>query len=228
MRDYLKSLKWDSEPRIERWLIDYLGVGDSEFAWAVGKRWLISAVARIFQPGCQADHTLLLEGDQGIKKSTALRVLTGADWFTDHISDLDSKDSRIDLHGKWIVELGELSAIRRSLTERVKSFLTATSDHFRPPYGRSAIDVKRQNVFAGSVNDENPFTDETGDRRFWPVRCGTIFTDKIAEHRDQIWAEDRSLLPERRTVVARTKSLPRLPSANKRSVTRPGYGTKLS
>ncbi len=189
VRDYLKSLKWDNEPRIERWLIDYLGAMDTQFTRAIGKRWLISAVARIFRPGCQADHTLLLEGNQGIKKSTALRTLTGAEWFTDHISDLDSKDSRMDLHGKWIVELGELSAIRRSLTERVKSFLTATSDHFRPPYGRSAIDVKRQNVFAGSVNDENPFTDETGNRRFWPVRCGTIFTDKIEEHRDQIWAE---------------------------------------
>lgn len=189
VRDYLKSLKWDGKPRIETWLIAYLGATDTKFVRAVGKRWLISGVARIFEPGCQADHTLLLEGDQGIKKSTALRKLAGAEWFTDHISDLDSKDSRMELHGVWIVELAELSAVRRSLAEKVKSFLTATTDHFRPPYGRSTIIVPRQNIFAGSVNDETPFTDETGNRRFWPVRCGAIDIGAIEDSRDQLWAE---------------------------------------
>ena len=189
VREYLKSLKWDGIERIDVWLISYLGAQDSKFVRAVGRRWLISAVARIFEPGCQADHTLLLEGPQGIKKSTALRTLASAKWFTDHISDLDSKDSRIELHGVWIVELAELSTVRRSLAEKVKAFLSATADHFRPPYGRSTVQVPRQNVFAGSVNDETPFTDETGNRRFWPVRCGTIDTDKLAEYRDQLWAE---------------------------------------
>jgi len=150
---------------------------------------MISAVARIFEPGCQADHTLLLEGPQSIQKSSALRALASAEWFTDHISDLDSKDSRMELHGVWIVELAELSAVRRSLAEKVKSFLTARMDHFRPPYGRSTIIVPRQNIFAGSVNDETPFTDETGNRRFWPVRCGKIDIEKIEEFRDQLWAE---------------------------------------
>jgi len=79
--------------------------------------------------------------------------------------------------------------VRRSLAEKVKSFLTATSDHFRPPYGRTTIDVERQNVFAGSVNDETPFSDETGNRRFWPVRCGTIDISMIERDRDQLWAE---------------------------------------
>lgn len=189
VKEYLKSLKWDGSERISTWLIAYLGSQDSKFARAIGRRWLISGVARIFRPGCQADHTLLLEGPQGIRKSTALRTLAGADWFTDHVSDLDSKDSRMDLHGKWIVELAELSAVRRSLAEKVKSFLTATSDHFRPPYGRSTIDVPRQNIFAGSVNDETPFTDETGNRRFWPIRCGKIDVELLEEHRDQLWAE---------------------------------------
>ena len=189
VREYLKSFKWDGTKRIDNWLISCLGAPDTEFIRAIGRRWPISAVARIFRPGCQADHTLLLEGPQGIRKSTALRTLAGAEWFTDHISDLDSKDSRMELHGKWIVELAELSAVRRSLAEKVKSFLTATSDHFRPPYGRSTIDVPRQNVFAGSVNDETPFTDETGNRRFWPARCGAINIKKLEEDRDQLWAE---------------------------------------
>lgn len=189
VREYLKLQKWDGVPRIETWLIAYLGATDSKFVRAVGKRWLISGVARIFEPGCQADHTLLLEGPQGIKKSTALRTLASAEWFTDHISDLDSKDSRMELHGVWIVELAELSAVRRSLAEKVKSFLSATADHFRPPYGRSTVSVPRQNIFAGSVNDETPFTDETGNRRFWPVRCGAIDIDKLTGNRDQLWAE---------------------------------------
>src|SRR5208283_1796149 len=199
VRDYLKSIKWDGEPRVERWLLDYLGAADTKFIRAVGKKWLVSGIARILQPGCQADYTLLLEGPQGIKKSTALRALAGPEWFTDHISDLDSKDARMELHGKWIVELAELSAIRRSLAEKVKSFLTATADHFRLPYGRSIIDVERQNIFAGSVNDETPFTDETGNRRFWPVRCGTIFVNKIKEHRDQLWAEALTLYEDGET-----------------------------
>jgi putative DNA primase/helicase len=159
------------------------------FTRAIGRRWLISAVARIFRPGCQADYTLLLEGPQGIKKSTALRTLAGSDWFTDHISDLDSKDSRLELHGVWIVELAELASIKKSLKEKVKAFLTATHDQFRPPYGRRTINVPRSNVFSGSVNEATPFTDETGNRRFWPVGCGTIDLEALGNDRDQLWAE---------------------------------------
>jgi predicted P-loop ATPase len=188
VREYLNALKWDGVKRLHVWLPIYLGVNQTPFVEAVGIRWMISAMARIFKPGCQADHTLLLEGRQGIKKSTALRTLAGTEWFTDHISDLDSKDSRLELHGVWIVELAELASIKRSLTEKVKSFLTATSDHFRPPYGRRTIHVPRSNVFAGSVNDATPFTDETGNRRFWPVRCGAIDIDALARDRDQLWA----------------------------------------
>ena len=189
VREYLNALKWDGVKRLHVWLPIYLGVNQTPFVEAVGIRWLISAVARIFRPGCQADHTLLLEGPQGIKKSTALRTLAGPEWFTDHVSNLDSKDSRLELHGVWIVELAELAGIKRSRTEKVKSFLTATSDHFRPPYGRRTIHVPRSNVFAGSVNDATPFTDETGNRRFWPVRCGAIDIDALASARDQLWAE---------------------------------------
>ena len=156
---------------------------------AVAARWLISAVARIQRPGCQADSVLLLEGPQGIGKSTALRVLASDEWFADHISDLGSKDSRLELHGKLVLELAELDKIRRSKIERVKAFITSRTDHFRPPYGRRAETVPRSCVFAASVNDETPLTDETGNRRFWPVRCGAINIEKLAELRDQLWAE---------------------------------------
>jgi putative DNA primase/helicase len=136
-------LAWDEVPRIERWLTTYLGAEDTVFNRAIGERWLISAVARIFQPGCQADHTLLLEGPQGIRKSTALRTLAGDEWFTDHISELGSKDSRIELHGKWIIEHPELDRIRRGELERVKAFLTSRIDNFRLPYGRRSEAVPR-------------------------------------------------------------------------------------
>lgn len=133
MRNHLKKLEWDKVSRVETWLIDYLDCTDSEFIRAVSSRWLISAVARIFRPGCQADHVLLLEGPQGIRKSSALRALVGDEWFADHIADLGSKDSRLDLLGKWVIEMSELGSMRRAEIEKVKAFLTARTDHFRPP-----------------------------------------------------------------------------------------------
>ena len=189
VRDYLESLTWDGLPRIGNWLTTYLGCAESEFTRAVGLRWLISAVARVFQPGCQADCVLLLEGPQGLRKSSALRALVGDEWFTDHIADLGSKDSRLDLLGKWVVEMSELASMRRTEIEKVKAFLTARSDHFRPPYDRRAADVSRQNVFAASTNDQQPFVDSTGNRRFWPVGCGQIDVEGIRRDRDQLWAE---------------------------------------
>jgi hypothetical protein len=189
VRNYFKSLLWDKVSRIDTWLMDFLGGADSQFIRAVGSRWLISAVARVFQPGCQADHVLLLEGPQGARKSSALRALVGDEWFADHIADLGSKDSRLDLLGKWIIEMSELASMRRAEIEKVKAFLTARTDHFRPPYGRRAVDVPRQNVFAASTNEEQPFVDSSGNRRFWPVRCGQIDVDGIRRNRDQLWAE---------------------------------------
>jgi predicted P-loop ATPase len=189
IREYLDALVWGGTARLDMWLVTYLGAAEAAFSKAIGPRWMISAVARIEEPGCQVDHTLLLEGPQGIKKSTALQSLAGEKYFADHISDLDSKDARQELHGIWIFELAELAAVKRSLNERVKSFLTAKADHYRPPYGRRAIHVPRSNVFAGSVNDAAPFVDETGNRRFWPVRCGAINIPLLRDDRDQLWAE---------------------------------------
>jgi predicted P-loop ATPase len=189
VKDYLTGLEWDGTGRLDQWLVSYLGAEDTPFVRASGARWLISAVARIFRPGCQVDHTLLLEGPQGIRKSTALRVVAGDDWFTDHISHLGSKDSRIELHGKWILEIGELDRIRRGELESVKAFLTARTDHFRVPYGRRAEDVPRSCVFAASTNDQTPLTDESGNRRFWPVECGHINISALIRDRNQLWGE---------------------------------------
>jgi predicted P-loop ATPase len=189
VRDYFNGLTWDQAPRLTDWLSKYLGAFDSEFLRAIGPRWMISGVARIFEPGCQADHVLLLEGPQGIRKSSALQTLAGANWFTDHISDLGSKDSRIELHGKLIIEFSELAAARRGETERNKAFLTAREDNFRMPYARRSEAVPRSCVFAATTNDATPFVDATGNRRFWPVRCGSIDVAGLKADRDQLWAE---------------------------------------
>ena len=195
-RDYFEGLQWDRTARLDRWLVHYLGVKESQFALGVGSRWLISAVARVFRPGCQADYALLLQGPQGIKKSLALQTLAGDDWFSDHLSDLGNKDSRIELQGKLIVELGELVAVRGAAVERWKNFLTSRVDHFRPPYERSVSPHPRQCVFAATTNEDTPFTDATGNRRFWPVDCGEIDIVGLKRDRDQLWAEAMSRFKE--------------------------------
>ena len=189
VRDWLEHLRWDGIPRIETWTSSYLGAAPTAFHHTVGALWLISAVARIFRPGVKADHMLILEGPQGARKSTAIKVLAGEDWFTDELPELGSKDAAIHMQGVWIVEIAELDAIGRAEVSRIKAFLTRTTDRFRPPYGRYTVEVPRQCVFAGTVNPDTYLRDETGNRRFWPLRCGSIDIAALARDRDQIWAE---------------------------------------
>jgi len=189
VRDWLDNLRWDGTPRIETWTSTYLGADPTAFHHTVGALWLISAVARIFRPGAKADHMLILEGPQGARKSTALKVLAGEEWFTDELPELGSKDAAIHMQGIWIVEIAELDAIGRAEVSRIKAFLTRTTDRFRPPYGRYTVEVPRQCVFAGTVNPDTYLRDETGNRRFWPLRCGTIDIASLARDRDHIWAE---------------------------------------
>lgn len=191
VRDYLKGLEWDGHPRISTWLALYMGAkGEEQYLTAVGRRWLISAVARVMKPGCQADHTLVLEGLQGAGKSRTARALAvNPDWFADRLPDLHSADAAIQLAGCWVIELAELSAVRRAENEAVKGYLSRTYDNYRPPYGRYRISVPRQCVFIGSTNESNYLTDRTGNRRYWPVACGDIEIDRLEDERDQLWAE---------------------------------------
>lgn len=195
IRQYLAGLQWDGARRLHSWLSTYLGaVPGSEdegkrYLEAVGSAWMISAVARVQRPGCKADCALVLEAPQGRGKSSALRALAGHEWFADEIADLGSKDAAQDLSGKWIIELSELSAIRRVDLTRVKAFLSRQVDHYRPSYGRLSQDFPRQCVFAGSTNASEYLADETGNRRFWPVRCERIDVGALTRDRDQLWAE---------------------------------------
>jgi predicted P-loop ATPase len=190
VRDYINSLVWDKVPRIDRWLSTYLGVVPSDLSYTFGAKWLIGAVARVLRPGCKNDHCLILEGEQGILKSTALRTLTEP-WFTDDMPQLGTKDAALQTRGVWLIELSELDAMARSEVSHIKAFMSRETDRFRPPFGRRPIDVPRECVFAGTVNHSNYLRDETGGRRFWPVRCGTVSIAELKRDRDQLWAEAR-------------------------------------
>src|SRR5690242_11964880 len=133
VKSYLQGLHWDGVERVNRWLTTYVGVEDTEYSRAVGSRWLISAVARIYRPGAKADCCLILEGPQGIRKSTALRTLAG-EYFTDELADLGSKDAAMQTRGVWIIELSELDSLSNSDVARIKAFISRTTDRFRPPY----------------------------------------------------------------------------------------------
>ncbi|MBF0246835.1 MAG: hypothetical protein HQL36_01985 [Alphaproteobacteria bacterium] len=185
---YLDGLKWDETPRLDTWLSYYLGVEDSEYVRAVGPKWMLSAVARIFEPGCKADCALILEGKQGIGKSTALRTL-GGEWFTDELAEFGSKDAGLQMCGVWIIEISELGSMSRSDVNHIKASMSRSTDRFRPPYGQRVVESPRQCIFAGTVNGDGYLRDETGGRRFWPVRCTAVDIDALKHDADQLWAE---------------------------------------
>lgn len=188
VRDYLQGLKWDGSGRLDGWLATYCGAVASPYIHAIGARFIISAAARILRDVSKADTILVLEGHQGTGKSTAARTLFDP-WFADHLPDLTSKDAFIQLAGKWCIEIAELAAFGRAEANRIKAFSSSAVDRYRPPYGKRSIDVPRQTVFIGTSNHSEYLRDETGNRRFWPVRCGSIDLDALARDRDQIWAE---------------------------------------
>lgn len=190
LRDELKALEWDGTLRLSSWLTRYLGVAESDYAKAVGAFFLIQMVARVFKPGCQADYMLVLEGAQGDLKSQACRTL-GGKYFSDHLPDLDGDPVRVSMHlrGKWLIEVSELSAFGRAEITRLKSFITRPVENFTAKYGRMETEEPRQCCLVGTTNDPLPLRDETGNRRFWIVQCGTIKLDALREARDQLFAE---------------------------------------
>lgn len=188
VQEYLKALKWDGEPRLDMWLSDYMGCEDSPYVRMVASKWLIAAVNRVMEPGCQADYTLVLEGKQGKYKSTALRTL-GGEWFSDDLTDIGTKDSAMQLQGNWIIEIGELDAFKRAEVTTINAWLTRRTDEFRPPYGRHLAEFPRQNVFAATTNNYSWGKDDTGLRRFWPVLTGKISPARLRKVRDQLFAE---------------------------------------
>jgi len=193
VRDYLELLEWDGQARLDTLLIDYLGAEDSLYTRAVGRKTLTAAVARVMEPGCKFDSMLLLVGPQGTGKSTLLSIL-GRPWFSDSLYTVQGKDAYEAVRGAWIIEVAELSATRRADVEAVKHFISKTSDRYREAYGRHQHTYARQCIFVGTTNAMTPLSDDTGNRRFWPVPVAGVadvpgMLRRLGQVRDQIWAE---------------------------------------
>lgn len=191
--EYLDAQAWDGKERIGSWLIDYMGAEDTPFNRAVGKAWLVGAVKRAYQPGCQMDYMLILEGAQGVGKSTGVQALCPSpDWFTDNLPGLVGRKENFEaITGRWIVEVGELASMRKSEVDEAKAFLTSKSDNYRPPYARTTKDNPRRCVFVGTANESSRghFKDDSGNRRFWFVRVEDVDVEGIRRDRGQLWAE---------------------------------------
>ena len=193
IKKYFDTLLWDQTERIDTLLIDYLGAEDTAFTRAVTRKTLCAAVARVYEPGIKFDSILVLNGPQGVGKST-LFALLGRQWYSDSlsISDMKDKTAAEKLQGYWILELGELAGIKKVDVETVKSFISRTDDKFRQSYGVNVESHPRTNIIVGSTNSESGFLrDITGNRRFWPVHVtgsGKFHAWDLTDV-DQIWAE---------------------------------------
>ena len=201
IRDYLEGLVWDGTPRLDGLLVDYLGAEDTPYTRAVTKKTFTAAAARVFEPGCKFDYVLVLAGPQGRGKSTLVAKMARG-WYTDSLAGIGTKEAYEGLQGYWLVELGELAAMRKIEIETIKNFISKQVDSYRAAYGRRMEDHPRQCVFIGTTNSTAFLRDDTGNRRFWPVRLGeqapakTVWGDLTQPVIDQLWAEAVALYRE--------------------------------
>lgn len=195
VRNYLDSLVWDGVPRLDTWMTTYGHAVDTVYTRAIARKTLCGAVRRVYDPGCKWDHVLVIEGVQGIGKSTACRIL-GRSWSGDMNLDPHNKDSVAMMLGKWIIELSEMTALKWADANALKSFITRSSDTARLSYQRHAKDYRRQSIFVGTVNPEHVgyLNDITGNRRYWIVRfVGMVDMVGLENDCNQLWAEARAV-----------------------------------
>jgi predicted P-loop ATPase len=181
------------QPVLENWLTYALGVPNDAYHREVGRRFAIAMVARVLDPGCQADYMIVLEGEQGEEKSRFCRALAGPEYFSDHVP-LGGDQVRASMHmrGKWLIEVSELAAFSKiGDVETLKAFITRRVEIYTPKYGRKERREPRQCLFIGTTNTDDWIKDETGGRRFWPVKVVNVDLEWLAEYRDQLFAEAR-------------------------------------
>lgn len=190
VREYLEGLAWDGVERIDKVCADILRSEPTPINCTLLRAWFISAVARVMEPGCKVDTSLVLVGNQGARKSTFYRVLAG-EWFSDTAVDIESKDAMMQINGAWVYELGEIEHVTgRAHAGRIKAFVSSQRDTFRAPFMRAVAAYPRHNVIVGSTNEDQFLNDPTGSRRFWCIRVGgPVDIDALERGRDQLWAE---------------------------------------
>jgi len=211
VRAYLDGLVWDQTPRLDTWLTTYAGAHNCLYTRAVASKILCAACARVYRPGCKFDFVPILEGPQGVGKSTLLSVLGGA-WFSDAKLDImtNMKDTCDAMRGRWFIEIAEMEAIHRNEASSLKAFVSKQSDRYRPAYARLTVDFPRQSVFVGTINPDSDYTyliDKTGNRRFWPIRTGMLDIEALRRDRDQLFAEARDRFQSGETLYMDTPEL---------------------
>lgn len=195
VREYLTQQTWDGTERVERLFIDYLGSPDDAYHRNVARMMMIAAVTRVFEPGHKFDFAIILEGIQGKRKSTFISTLA-RNWFTELDGDFEDAKQMVEImQGAWLLEIPELSGFQKADVRHIKAFISRTTDKVRLAYARRAQEYPRQCVFIGSTNDDRYLKDDTGGRRYWPVRCDVdeIDTDHLERTVDQLWAEALTL-----------------------------------
>lgn len=198
IRDYIESQEWDGVNRIDTLLIDYFGADDNVYTRSAIRKMLCAAVARVFDPGVKFDTALILVGEQGTYKSTFVKRL-GMDWFSDTFTTVQGKEAFEQIQGAWLIEMAELSGLRKAEVESIKHYISKREDMFRPAYGRTIETYKRQCVFFGTTNNKDFLRDPTGNRRFMPIDVHkervtkSVITDLTQSEIDQVWAEAYTL-----------------------------------
>lgn len=187
-RDWMDSLKWDGEPRIDRFFTEFMGAKESLYVGAASLNFWTGLAARIYRPGCKLDNMVVLYGSQGVFKSTAINLI-GGKWATELHESISKKDFYVDLQGKMICEISELGSFKNSEVAAIKAAISRPSDRFRVPYGRASADHPRKCIFVGTTNDPHFLKDDTGARRFWPISVGKIDKQRIQDEREQLFAE---------------------------------------
>ncbi|MGY6570566.1 MAG: VapE domain-containing protein [Salinarimonas sp.] len=189
--DYLDGLIWDGVPRLDTWLSDYCEVDDTELNREFGARFLIGGVRRIKQPGVKFDTMLVLEGRQGVGKSLlAARLAVRAEWFCGNLNlNADAKTKAELVSRAWIVECQELDGARKATLDAIKAFLATPIDTYRPAYAHTAGSFPRHCVIVGTTNEDAYLRDPTGNRRYWPVKVGSIDIESFSRDVHQLWAE---------------------------------------
>jgi putative DNA primase/helicase len=189
IKDYLNALKWDNKQRITTFFHDICGSEQNDYSTAVSRNFILSMVARVYNPGCKADCMPILECGQGVKKSTMLSVLAGPAYFANASSNVHHVDFFQCLKGKWLVEFAELHQFSRADITKLKDIMSTPVDTYRASYGRSPGDYPRKSIFAGTTNETTYLSDNTGARRFWPIEVKHIDISLLRDTRNQLFAE---------------------------------------